>query len=58
MVDAVATVTVDVSTVNEAVVDPDDTVALAGTLAISRLLLSSTTTAPPDGAAAVSVTVP
>jgi hypothetical protein len=50
--------TVGVVIVNVAVVAPADTVTDEGTLAPSTLLLSSRTTAPPVGAALVSVTVP
>jgi len=49
--------TMDVLTVNLAVVAPAGTVTLAGTLA-AELLLISATTAPPAGAAALNVTVP
>jgi hypothetical protein len=47
-----------VLTVNVAPVAPAATVTLDGTLAAVVLLLVSATTAPPDGAAPLSVTVP
>jgi hypothetical protein len=50
--------TVCVVTVNVRLVVPAATVTLAGTVAADVLLLESVTTAPPDGAAPVSVTVP
>ena len=43
---------------NVALVDPAGTVMFASTVAAFVLLLESVTTAPPDGAAAVSVAVP
>ena len=49
--------TVVVATLNVAVVCPAATVTLAGTCA-DALLLERFTTAPPDGAAPVSVSVP
>src|SRR5206468_8215214 len=58
MVATVPTVTVFVATVNLAVVAPAATVTDAGTVAALRLLLVNATTAPPAGAAALSVTVP
>jgi len=59
----IVTVVVDVvtelvATVNVAVVPPAGTVTLTGTVAAAVLLLDSVTTAPRDGAAALSVTVP
>ena len=58
MVTAVAAVTVLVVTANVALVAPAATVTDAGTVAALRLLLVNATTAPPTGAAALSVTVP
>lgn len=55
LTDAATTV---VGTENVAVDDPASTVTLAGTVATLALLLESATTAPPEGAAIVSVTVP
>ena len=56
-VTAVEAVTDDVVIVNAALVAPAATVTLAGVLA-DALLSESETTAPPEGAAPVSVTVP
>jgi hypothetical protein len=47
-----------VLTVKLVLLAPATTVTLAGTLAAAVLLLVSVTTAPPDGAAPLSVTVP
>jgi len=58
IVDKVDAVTAGVLTVNVAVVAPAGTVTLAGTEAAAVLLLESDTTAPPAGAALVSVAVP
>src|SRR5438477_13212058 len=58
MIATVPTVTVFVATVNLAVVAPAATVTDAGAVAALRLLLVNATTAPPAGAAALSVTVP
>src|SRR5437763_4383901 len=58
MVATVPTVTVFVATVNLAVVAPAATVTDVGTVAALVLLLFNATTAPPAGAAALSVTVP
>ena len=58
IVTAVEVGTVDVLTVNVAVVAPAATVTLAGTVAAAVLLLDSATTAPPTGAATFSVTAP
>lgn len=54
-VDAVTTLVVNG---NVAVVDPASTVTLAGTLATPALVVERATTAPPDGAALESATVP
>jgi hypothetical protein len=53
----VETRTMDVYTLKLALATPAGTVTLAGMLA-AELLLDSATTAPPGGAAALSVTVP
>jgi hypothetical protein len=58
IVTAVDVETAWVVIVNVATVDPAGTVTLAGTLAMAELLLESATTAPPDGAAPLNVTVP
>jgi glycine cleavage system aminomethyltransferase T len=55
--DVVVELTALVATAVVADVAPAGTVRLAGTVAAAVLLLDSDTTAPPDGAAAVSVTV-
>lgn len=47
-----------VDAVNVALVAPEGTVTLPGTVATPVLLLESETTAPPEGAADVRVTVP
>jgi hypothetical protein len=57
IVAVVAVVTVVVVTVKFALVDPAATVTLLGTLA-AELLLLKLTTVPPEGAAALIVTVP
>lgn len=48
----------NVLTINVAVVEPAGMVTLGGTLAKAVLLLESATMAPPDGAAALRVTLP
>jgi hypothetical protein len=58
MVTEVTLATALVATVNVAVVDPAETLTLAGTCAAAVLLLDSDTLAPPVGAAPLSVTVP
>src|SRR5881394_4090627 len=58
MIATVPTVTVCVAIVNVAVVAPAATVTEVGTVAAGVLLLVNATTAPPAGAAALSVTVP
>ena len=57
MVTAVDAATALVLTVNVALVAPAATVTLEGTLA-AVLLLESVTSAPPDGAGPLNVTVP
>src|SRR5688572_1343135 len=57
-VTGVLAATVCVVTVNVALVEPAATVTVPGTVAADVLLLVRETTAPPDGAAAVSATVP
>jgi hypothetical protein len=58
MVMLVVDVTELVFTVKVAVVAPAATVTFVGTVATAVLLLVSVTTAPPDGAAVINVTVP
>src|SRR6185312_15926118 len=58
MVTVLTAVTFLVVTANVAVVAPAATVTDAGTVAALRLLLASVTTAPPAGAAALSLTLP
>src|SRR5512133_3453102 len=58
MIATVPTVTIFVATVNVAVVAPAATVTDGGTVAALGLLLVNVTTAPPAGAAALSVTIP
>jgi len=58
MLTVVEAATALVLTVNVALVAPAATVTLDGTLAAVVLLLESVTTAPPEGAAPLNVTVP
>ncbi len=58
MLTEVVVVTELVVTVKFALVCPAVTVTLGGTWATDELLLESETTVPPDGAAALSMTVP
>ena len=58
MVTAADAVTALVLAVNVALAAPAATVTLAGTLAAAVLLLESVTSAPPDGAGPLNVTVP
>ncbi len=58
MLTVVDAATALVLTVNVVLVAPAATVTLDGTLAAVVLLLESVTTAPPDGAAPLKVTVP
>ena len=58
IVTGVALLTAAVAAVNVALVEPEATVTLAGTVAAPVLLLDNDTTAPPDGAPDVNVTVP
>jgi hypothetical protein len=57
-VEVVDVVTELVVTVKVALLAPEAMLTLAGTLAAAVLLLESITTAPDDGAAPLSVTVP
>ena len=58
MVTGVDAVTALVLTVNVALLAPETTVTLAGTVAVDVLLLERETAAPPVGAGPLSVTVP
>src|SRR5436305_12745843 len=58
MLTCVTTCTILVLTANVALVAPGATVTEVGTVAAAPLLLASVTTAPPAGAALLSVTVP
>lgn len=58
IVTAAEVITGCVVTANVALVAPAGTVMLAGTVAAAMLLLDKVTTAPPEGAADVSVAVP
>lgn len=58
MLTVVDAATAFVLTINVALVAPAATVTLDGTVATLELLLESVTTAPPEGAAPLSVTVP
>ena len=58
IVTAVEAPTACVATANVALVAPAGTVTLPGTVATPGLALPSVTAAPPEGAAALSVTVP
>jgi len=58
IVTGVEAVTELVDTVKFAIMAPAGTITLAGTAATAGLLLESATAAPPEGAAALRVTVP
>ena len=58
MLTDVEAVTLLVLTVNVALLAPETTVTLAGTVAVDVLLLERETAAPPVGAGPLSVTVP